>query len=219
MGLGLEQARFNMIEQQIRPWDVLDQDILSLMSRLPRDRFVSDIHQHLAYADTAIPIGMDQVMMHPKVEARMLQALEIHPTDKALEIGTGSGYVTALMAKLSHHVRSIEIHSIFTELAGQRLQKMRIENASLETGDAAQGWDDDRLYDVIAITGSLPVLPDAFKMSLNRGGRLFAIVGNAPVMEAILIRRTGPDAWSQEILFETELAPLLNAQAPDTFVF
>lgn len=217
--MGLEQARFNMIEQQIRPWDVLDQDILSLMSRLPRDRFVSDIHQHLAYADTAIPIGMDQVMMHPKVEGRMLQALEIHPTDKVLEVGTGSGYVTALMAKLAHHVRSIDIHSIFTELAGQRLQKMGIENVSLETGDAAQGWDDKRLYDVIAITGSLPTLPEAFKKSLNRGGRLFAIIGQAPVMEAVLVRRIDQDEWSQESLFETELAPLVNAQTPSAFEF
>jgi len=217
--MALEHARFNMIEQQIRPWDVLDQDILSLMSRLPRDRFVSETYQHLAYADTAIPIGMEQVMMQPKIEARMLQALELHPTDRALEIGTGSGFVTALLAKLTLQVRSIEIHAVLTEMAAQRLQKLGIKNVELETGDAAQGWQDKHLYDVIAITGSLPVLPDAFKKMMNRGGRLFVILGQAPVMEAVLIRRTGENEWSQESLFETLLPPLINAETSDTFVF
>jgi len=217
--MGLEQARFNMIEQQIRPWDVLDQDILDLLSVLPRDRFVDDMHQGLAYADTAIALGHDQHMMHPKIEARMLQALQIHPTDKALEIGTGSGFVTALLARLTQHVHSVDIQQAFTEQARQRLKALAIENVTLETGDAAQGWGDQRLYDVIAITGSLPVLPEAFKKMMNRGGRLFAIIGEAPVMSAVLVRRIGNNEWVQESLFETELAPLLNAHTPSNFVF
>jgi len=217
--MGLEQARFNMIEQQIRPWDVLDQGILDLLLEVPRDHFVDELHQGLAYADTAIALGHGQVMMHPKIEARMLQALQIHPTDRALEIGTGSGFVTALLANLAHHVTSVDIHADFTEQARQRLKALAINNISLKTGDAAQGWDEGQLYDVIAITGSLPVLPDAFKKIMNRGGRLFAILGEAPVMEAVLIRRIGNNEWTQENLFETELPALLNARAPSTFVF
>jgi protein-L-isoaspartate(D-aspartate) O-methyltransferase len=217
--MGLEQARFNMIEQQIRPWDVLDQGILDLLSAIPRDRFVDDIHRGLAYADTAIAIGHGQHMMHPKIEARMLQALEAHPTDRALEIGTGSGYVTALLARLSQHVHSVDIHADFTEQARQRLQALAIDNVTLETGDAAEGWGGDRLFDTIAITGSLPEIPQAYKQRMNRGGRLFAIIGTAPVMTAILIRRIGNDEWTQENLFETELAPLLNATTASNFVF
>jgi len=217
--MGLEQARFNMIEQQIRPWDVLDPEILSLMSRFPRERFVDEMHQKLAYADIAIPLGMNEVMMHPKIEARMLQALQVHPTDRVLEIGTGSGFVTALLAKLAYHVRSVDIHAAFTEMAGQRLKKMGIDNVELETGDAARGWSPDALYDAIAITGSLPLLPEGYKRILNRGGRLFAVLGQAPVMEAVLIRRTGDNEWSQENLFETVLPSLINAEVPDAFVF
>jgi len=217
--MGLEQARFNMVEQQIRPWDVLDQEILDLMSELPRDRFVNATHQGLAYADTAIALGHGQVMMHPKIEARMLQALQIHHTDRVLEIGTGSGYVTALLARLAHHVHSVDIHADLTEQARQRLQALAITNVTLDTGDASQGWGQDRLYDVIAITGSLPMLPDTFKKSMNRGGRLFAIIGKSPVMEAMLIRRIGNNEWSQERLFETELPALVNASAPSSFVF
>jgi protein-L-isoaspartate(D-aspartate) O-methyltransferase len=217
--MGLEQARYNMIEQQIRPWDVLDSEVLGLMSRLPRDRFVDEIHRRLAYADTAIPLGMGEVMMHPKVEARMLQALEVHSTDRVLEIGTGSGYVTALLAKLAYHVRSVDIHAAFTELAGQRLKKLGIGNIELQTGDASRGWTPDCLYDVVAITGSLPILPETYKHILNRGGRMFVVLGRAPVMEAVLIRRTGDNEWSRESLFETDLPPLINAEAPDAFVF
>lgn len=214
-----EQARFNMIEQQIRPWDVLDQHILELLSTLPRDAFVAAEYQGLAYADIPIPIGHDQFMMHPKIEARMLQALQIHNTDQCLEIGTGSGFVTALLARLGHHVTSIDIYDDFIEQARQRLAEHYINNVTLQQGDAANGWNDGKLYDVIAITGSLPMLPDHYKQSLNRGGRLFAVIGQAPVMEAVLIRRVGTEEWTEESLFETELAPLLNTSAPSEFVF
>lgn len=217
--MGLEQARLNMIEQQIRPWDVLDQDILDMLLEVPRDRFVDDEHKGLAYADTTIALGLGQVMMHPKIEARMLQALQPHPTDKVLEIGTGSGYVTALLARLTHHVQSVDIYAEFTARAQKRLRALAIDNVTLETGDAARGWGENQLFDIIAITGSLPVLPEAFKQRLNRGGRLFVILGTSPVMEAVLLRRVGDSGWSREALFETDLPPLLNASTPSTFIF
>lgn len=215
----LEQAKFNMIEQQIRPWDVLDQTVLETVAQISRDKFIDDQYKNLAYADTAIPLPHNQVMMHPKIEARMLQALQIEETDTALEIGTGSAYVTALLAHLSHHVDSVDIYADFSQQAERRLNKLGIHNVNLETGDAAQGWNTQRLYDVIAITGSLPILPQAFKTSMNRGGRLFAVIGQAPVMEAILIKRVGEDKWTQEILFETELPMLVNAKQDNSFVF
>jgi len=218
----LEQARFNMIEQQIRPWDVLDQKVLDLLAQIPREDFVPPDYRRLAYADTAIPIGEGEVMMHPKLEGRMLQALDLHPTDVVLEVGTGSGYVTALLASVTRHVYSVDIHPRLQEEAAARLAAHGIENVTLESGDAAQGWDKHGLcYDVIAITGSLPLLPETFQNTLNRGGRLFTVVGEAPVMEAILMRRIGEHQHdiSREDLFETELPALRNAPRPRRFVF
>lgn len=215
----LKQAHFNMIEQQIRPWDVLDQKVLDLISEIPRDDFVPELYRSLAYADTAVPLGHGQVMMHPKIEARLLQALDPGSTDSALEIGTGSGYLTALLARAAHHVYSIDIIPQFTAQAEERLAIHAIDNVTLEVGDGAQGWGKHGLYDVIAITGSLPEVPSAFLQSLNRGGRLFAVVGEAPVMEAVLIRRVGDREWSRESLFETELPRLINAPASSRFVF
>ena len=218
----LERARFNMIEQQIRPWDVLDQKVLDLLARIPREDFVPEDYRRLAYADIAVPIGEGEVMMHPKLEGRMLQALDLHPTDVVLEIGTGSGYVTALLAAATHHVYSVEIHPSLQAQAAARLAARGVENVTLEVGDAARGWDlHDLRYDVIVLTGSTPVLPDAFPAMLNRGGRLFAVVGESPVMEAVLIRREGEHGHdlSREPLFETELPPLRNAPRPRRFVF
>lgn len=218
----LERARFNMIEQQIRPWDVLDQKVLDLLARIPREDFVPEDYRRLAYADIAVPIGEGEVMMHPKLEGRMLQALDLHPTDVVLEIGTGSGYVTALLAAATHHVYSVEIHPSLQAQAAARLAAHGVENVTLEVGDAALGWDlHDLRYDAIVLTGSMPVLPDAFPAMLNRGGRLFAVVGESPVMEAVLIRREGEHDHdlSRESLFETELPPLRNAPRPRRFVF
>lgn len=218
----LEQARFNMIEQQIRPWDVLDQRVLDLLAEVPREDFVPEDYRRLAYADIAVPIGEGEVMMHPKLEARMLQAVDLHPTDVVLEVGTGSGYVTALLARATRHVYSVEIHPTLSQAAAGRLTAHGLENVTLETGDASQGWDQHELrYDVIVITGSLPQLPESFQHMLNRGGRLFAVVGESPVMEAILVRRVGPHAhdFSREALFETEVPPLRNAPKPRRFVF
>jgi protein-L-isoaspartate(D-aspartate) O-methyltransferase len=217
--MDVRDARFNMIEQQIRPWDVLDQHVLDLLGEIPRGDFVPAEYAGLAYADIAVPIGHDQVMMHPKVEARMLQALSLHPTDFALEIGTGSAYVTALLARAVRQVVSVDIFPEFSAQAEDKLAVYGIDNVTLETGDATQGWNGDRLFDVIAITGSMPVLPDAWLRALNRGGRLFAVVGVAPVMEAVLVRRSGENEWSRESLFETDLPMLINAPAPARFEF
>lgn len=212
-------ARFNMIEQQIRPWDVLDQRVLDLIQATPREAFVPPCFQGLAFADTEIPLGHGETMLAPKIVGRMLQALNIHSSDTILEIGTGSGYVTALLARAGRHVYSIDIHSDFTQTAAMALNAQGIHNITLETGDAARGWPLHQPYDVILLTGSLPMLPTVFQQSLQRGGRLLAVVGDAPVMEAVLITRTGDNEWSRESLFETSIKPLVNAPQPSRFTF
>lgn len=212
-------ARRNMIEGQIRTWEVLDPRVLDLLERMPREAFVPEAWRRLAYADMCLPLGRGQVMMPPKVEARLLQELEIDPKDKILEVGTGSGWMTALLAQLGGHVYSVEIIPEFKLRAQEKLAAHGIRNVTLEVGDAARGWERHAPYDVICITGSLPVLPDSFLKSLAPGGRLVAIVGRSPVMEAKLIRRLDDDNWSELSLFETDLPPLINAPEPSPFVF
>jgi protein-L-isoaspartate(D-aspartate) O-methyltransferase len=216
--VNLQQARHNMIQQQIRPWDVLDQRVLDLLDKMPREDFVPEAYRNVAYADIAIPLGHAEVMLPPRVEARMLQALNIQPHETVLEIGTGSGYVTALLAKLARHVYSVDIHPKFIEAAALKLAAHGIVNVTLETGDAARGWTNYGQLDVIAITGSLPILPDTFPQSLKVGGRLFAIVGDAPAMEAMLITRLSEHEFRRENLFETDIPVLRNAAQPNRFV-
>lgn len=216
--MNLENARFNMIEQQIRPWEVLDQHVLDLLSKLPREDFVPERYRKLAYMDTTIPLGNDQVMMPPRVEARILQALNIQADETVLEVGTGSGYVTALLASLGDHVYSVDINAEMTRTAGDKLADHGISNVTLETGDAARGWDAHAPYDVIVVTGSLPLLPAIFKQALKVGGRLVAVVGDSPVMEVVLITREGESEWAQETLFETDLPALINAPEPERFI-
>jgi protein-L-isoaspartate(D-aspartate) O-methyltransferase len=215
----LEQARFNMIEQQVRTWEVLDQRVLDTMNRIPRENFVPEHYRSLAFVDTEIPIGHDQVMMAPKVEGRLLQALNITPQDSILEIGTGSGYLTACLASLGKHVTSIDIVPDFTKATAARLAEQGISNVTLETADVANGVSTSEQYDVIAVTGSLPLLQKQFHESLKIGGRLFVITGKLPIMEALLITRVNENNWSQESLFETCLAPLEHASRPQGFVF
>ncbi len=217
--LNVEQARFNMIEQQVRPWDVLDPKVLDLMQAMPREAFVPANYKGLAYADIEVPLGNGEVMLAPKIVGRMLQAVDIDNHDIALEVGTGSGYLTALLAKGCRKVFSVDIDPAMTDLAKRNLEAQRIDNVVLETGDAAQGWNAHAPYDIIIITGSLPELPEDFEKSLNRGGRLVAVVGDAPVMEAVLITRTSDTEWSRETLFETELRPLANVPQPQRFIF
>jgi len=217
--MNLAEARHNMIEQQIRPWDVLDQRVLELVANLPREDFVPSAYLSLAYADINIPLEHGQSMMAPKVEARMIQALNLQPRDIVLEIGTGSGYVTALLAKSAKHVYSVDIFADFAERARLKLAGHGITNVTLETGDAATGWEKDQPYDVIAVTGSLPLLPDSLRRQLKVGGRLFVVTGDAPVMSAQLITRVSETGYSQQALFETVLPPLVNAPQPPRFVF
>ena len=216
--MNIEQARFNMVEQQIRTWEVLDQQVLDLVSQMRREEFVPPQYRDLAFADIMIPLGHEQVMMEPKVEARLLQALSITSTDVILEIGTGSGFFTALLAKLGKHVYSVDIRPDFTESARRRLTECGIHNVTLETGDAANGWDKHGPYDVIAITGSLPLIPKSFDLSLKPLGRMVAIAGTEPVMEVLLVMRDGREGWGRESLFETNLPALLHPKQP-RFVF
>lgn len=215
----IDRARFNMIEQQVRTWDVLDQRVLDTMSTIPREAFVPERYAALAFADTHIPLGQGQVMMDPKLEGRLLQALDIKPGDTVLEVGTGSGYLTACLASLGRQVTSIDIISEFTHAAAAKLAAHDYQNVHLETGDALATPGAGTSYDVIAVTGSLPVLRREFYQQLNTGGRLFVISGNPPIMEALLITRIGADNWARESLFETSIPPLLHAPATPVFDF
>jgi protein-L-isoaspartate(D-aspartate) O-methyltransferase len=212
--MNLEQARFNMVEQQVRPWEVIDQRVLDRLAEVPREDFVPPAFKNLAYADVQIPIGHGQVMLPPKIEGRLLQALSLKTQDSILEIGTGTGYLTVVIAGLVRHVTSVDI---FPEL--QRLAGHQLNNVSLQTGDAARGWPKDGPFDAIAISGSLPSLPDAFLEALKLGGRLFVVLGQAPVMEAVLITRMGEKQWFREGLFETVIPPLLNSEPRPKFTF
>jgi len=216
--MNVEQARFNMVEQQIRTWEVLDQQVLDLMAEVPREDFVPAAYRNLAFADTCIPLAHGQTMMLPRVEARMLQALRVTPTDRILEVGTGSGFVTALLARLGGQVISIEIDDALSNSASDKLDAHAIDNVELHTGDASRGWERSAPYDVIAVTGSLPVLEEGFQSSLAVGGRLFIVVGQEPAMEALLISRIGETQWSTDCLFETVLAPLTGVEEPERFV-
>ena len=217
--LDIERARFNMVEQQIRTWEVLDQRVLDLLLKVRREEFVPQQHRALAFADMEIPLGHGEKMLAPKMEARMLQELTLRPADRVLEVGTGSGYMTALLASFASHVLSVDIIPDFTRAAGGKLAASGIANVTLETGDAARGWNRESHYDVIILTGSVPVLPESFRNSLRPGGRLIAVVGEPPVMEAQLVTCTSPGAYRTVGLFETSIAALRNATQPEKFVF
>jgi len=214
-----DKARFNMIEQQIRPWDVLDQRVLDTVARVPREDFVPPAYRNLAFADFGIPLDHGQTMMPPRLEARLLQSLDPRPFELVLEVGTGSGYLTALLASLAKHVYSVEIDSDLLQAAAGHLSEHGIHNVTLEQGDGADGWDAHAPYDVIAVTGSVPQVPDGLRQNLRVGGRLFVVVGEPPVMAARLITRVTEAAFASQDLFETELAPLMHAAPPQRFVF
>jgi len=204
----IEKARFNMAEQQIRPWEVFDEQVLEVIRKVPRERFVPHAYRNLAFSDMRIPLGHDEVMMEPKVEARMLQALAIEPTDQVLEIGTGSGFVTACLATLGNSVVSYDIHEDFIESAGEKLVKQGINNVHLHLGNPL-GMEDlpAEGFDVVAVTGSMPAYNTALEAVLAPGGRLFQVVGESPLMHAMLVTRKG-DEFIQDFLFETDLPPL-----------
>ena len=218
--MNVEQARYFMIEQQIRPCDVSDSKILALLGHSRRDQFVPRDAQKLAYADIRIPLGHGEAMWTPTLEAQVLQALQLKRTDHVLEVGTGSGYLTALMAALAGHVTSVEIEPELSGAAAENLAAHKINNVTLEIGDAAQGWREDQKFDVIVLTASTPLLPDNFRNSLTIGGRLLAIVGEGPVMKMARVTRVAENVFeSKDIMNTYEIAPLRNAKTPERFVF
>lgn len=219
LGMDWEQVRFNMVEQQIRPWEVLDQDVLDSLYVVRREAFVPEAHRALAFSDLEIPLGDGEVMMQPKVEARILQEVAVKANDKVLEIGTGSGYLTALLAHRARHVVSVEINPRLKAFGEANLRSAGTKNVTLELGDGARGWSGQAPYDVIVLTGSTPLLPDAFLQQLTVGGRLLAIVGDPPVMNARLVTCVSEASYNAIDIFETSIAPLKNALQPERFVF
>jgi protein-L-isoaspartate(D-aspartate) O-methyltransferase len=217
--MNLEQARSNMVEQQIRTWEVLDQDVLDLLYVVPREEFVPEKHRALAFSDLQIPIGEGERMWEPKLEARVLQEIKLRKTDKVLEVGTGSGYLTALLMHRAGQVCSVEIKPRLAQFGRRNLERHGADNATLEVGDAARGWPGHAPYDAIVLTGSTPVLPHAFQEQLAVGGRLFAVVGEPPVMTARLVTCTAPGAFRAVDLFETVIDPLVNAEQGARFRF
>lgn len=217
--MDFEVARANMVESQIRTWEVLDQRVLDLVLEVKRESFVPPAYRELAFADMEIPLGQGEVMLAPKLEARLIQELGLNPTDRVLEIGTGSGYMTALLARLAAHVISVEIVPDFSRAAGVRLAEQGIRNVALEVGDGALGWARSGPYDAILVTGSLPILPDEFPAQLAPGGRLIAVVGRSPIMTAQLVTCLAPGKTTTVGLFETSILALQHAREPERFVF
>ncbi|HSN64363.1 MAG: protein-L-isoaspartate O-methyltransferase [Azonexus sp.] len=217
--MNIEQARFNMIEQQIRPWEVLDPEVLDLLFVVKREDFVPAAYRNLAFADMEIPIGSGQVMLAPRVEARLMQELGIRNTDKVLEIGTGSGYMAALLAARADHVVTVESRPEIAEFARQNLERAGVANVTIEIGDGANGWAQRGSYDAIVVSGALPSLPDALLKQLRLGGRLAAIVGEAPVMEAQLVTCSAEGVYNTINLFETVVPALDSGNAIPGFSF
>jgi protein-L-isoaspartate(D-aspartate) O-methyltransferase len=217
--MNLEQARFNMIEQQIRPWDVLDAEVLHLLSVVKREDFVPVAHKALAFVDMEVPLGHGQVMLAPRVEARMLQDAAVQKHEKVLEIGSGSGYMTALLAHRAQRVISLEINPELAELARSNLQKAGIHNADVRTVDGAVYDPVDGPFDVIVLCGSVAEVPAGLLSTLKVGGRLIAIVGHEPMMRATLITRTGEADFKTSQPWDTVAPRLLNFPEPSSFKF
>lgn len=218
LAMDFEQARINMVEQQIRTWEVLDPAVLDLLTKVRREDYVPDHFRNLAFTDMDIPLGFGESMLAPKLEARLVQEAALEPTARVLEVGTGSGYMAALIASLSKQVYTVEIVPELHERAKRKLAEQGLGNVVAELGDAASGWEAHAPYDAIIITGSLPKLPASFERSLAPGGRLIAILGDPPIMTVYRIRRIG-DGYSREGLFETSVKALRNAPQPERFVF
>lgn len=217
--MDIEQARLNMIEQQIRTWEVLDQDVLDLLNEIHREEFIPESYRDLAFADIRIPLGHEQTTMTPKVEARLLQSLQIDSGQSVLEIGTGCGYLTTLMAKSAKAVKSIDIFPDFIDSAKSKIEKTDLNNIELESTDAYALLDQSSKYDIIVFTASLPIMDDRFLKLLNNGGRMFVIVGESPAMEARIITKQDESSHSHESLFETDLPALIGSKQKETFEF
>ncbi|HES76963.1 MAG TPA: protein-L-isoaspartate O-methyltransferase [bacterium] len=216
--MNIEQARFNMIEQQIRPWDVLDSRVLDSLRRVRRECFVPDGYQAQAFTDVMLPLDHGQAMMSPVVEGRVLQALNVQEGERVLEIGTGSGFLAACLSQMGGVVTSVEIFPDLSEKARHVLDAQGYTSVELETGDASQGWNNHHLYSVIAITGAVSTIADAYKYQLSVGGRLFAVVGQEPAMQAVLVTRDTENEWRFQSLFETSLPYLINSVPTPRFI-
>jgi protein-L-isoaspartate(D-aspartate) O-methyltransferase len=217
--MNIEQARFNMIEQQIRPWEVLDPQVLDLLFVVKREDFVPDAYRNLAFADMEIPLGSGQAMLAPKIEAKLLQELGITKSDKVLEIGTGSGYMAALLAARAEHVVTVECRPELAEVARRNLERAGVNNVTVEVGNGANGWAQRGPYDAIVVSASLPAVPAALLRQLRVGGRLAVIVGEAPVMEAQLITCSAEGVYNTVNLFETVVPALDGVEARSAFSF
>lgn len=216
--MNLEAARRQMVDQQVRAWEVLDDTVLDVLRSVPRERFVPEAYREVAFADMEIPLGHGQHMLPPKLDGRLLQALAVKPHDEVLEVGTGSGFLAACLARMARSVRSLEYHGDLAETAARTLRRESVTNVTVEQADASTLDERDR-YDAIALTASLPVYDPRFERALRVGGRLFVVVGSAPIMEARLVTRTGPAEWTCESLFETCVDPMINAPRPPRFNF
>ena len=217
--MNIEQARFNMIEQQIRPWKVLDTQVLDLMSTVPRENFVPDAYQGLAFADIAVPLGKDRFMLHPREEGRLLQAIKPNHNEKVLVIGSGSGYVTALVASMADEVIAIDSNEEFAALTTENLAKLSIENVTVSCIDVSEGLASQGPYKVIVILGSMQVLSESIKQQMAVGGRMFCIIGKEPTMEALLVTRISETEWQEDGLFETSVPALENTPEAEQFHF
>jgi len=213
-----ELAREQMVEQQVRAWDVLDERVLDVFRKVQRELFVPEEHRYLAFADVEVPLPHGQHMLRPNVAGRLLQALDLTGSERVLEIGTGTGFFTACLAAVSTNVRSLEYFADLAERAKANLNKLGVRNAEVVAEDATKA-NADAKYDAIAVTASLPLYDERFQRQLAIGGRLVVVVGERPVMEARLIRRMSEDAWVTESLFETVLDPLINARRRQEFIF
>jgi protein-L-isoaspartate(D-aspartate) O-methyltransferase len=217
--MNIEQARFNMIEQQIRPWDVLNLGVLELLAVVKREDFVPPEHRGMAFVDTEVPLPHGECMLAPKVEARLLQELAVHKHERVLEIGAGSGYMAALLAHKAQHVVTLEIHPELARFATANLRRAGVTNVNVTTADASQTLPTDGPFDVIVLSGSVPEVPEALLAQLKPGGRLAAIVGDEPVMRAVLIRRGADHALTRTVLFDTVAARLHGFKEPTRFHF
>jgi protein-L-isoaspartate(D-aspartate) O-methyltransferase len=217
--MNIEQARFNMIEQQIRPWNVLDQDVLDALVVVKREEFVPAAYKSLAFVDTEIPLPGGEAMFTPKLEARLLQEVQLKKHETVLEIGAGSGYMAALLAHKGRHVTTVDILLELTAMAESNLANAGVTNVTVQHGNGAQGWANGAPFDVIVISGALEVLPEAFLKQVKVGGRIAAIVGQAPVMTANIITRVSETAYDTVKVFETDVKYLRSAETPSHFEF
>ena len=215
--MNIEQARYNMIEQQIRPWDVLDQDVLSLLALVEREDFVPAAYRSMAFVDTEVPLPGGQCMLAPKVEARLLQELRVLKHEQALEVGAGSGYMAALIARKAQHVITLEINPELAQLAAANLRRSWVLNAEVRQASGARGLVEEAPFDVIVLSGSVAEVPAALLSQLKLGGRLVAIVGQLPIMRAVLVTRTGEQAHASVDLFDTVALRLKGFDEPSRF--